>query len=185
MARFFHPSAKIREKWPQNDKQRLFGVLVMGEGIRRVQHKDQMCYLVDSTIFHIVKKNFKILGAPAIPFDSERPGAMRVDPAPVPVPWEAVNPDQIADRNIVPNIEGYSARDLLRGDIEEQRRQGITVDDDNEPLPENARIRGVDNAKGLLPKERRLCVSQRQVREQALGRDCQHVRARPVPDVLP
>ena len=86
MARFFHPSAKIREKWPQNDKKRLFGVLVTGEGVRRVQHKDQMCYLVrvpkidDSTIFHIVKKNFKILAAPAVPFDSERPAAMRVDP---------------------------------------------------------------------------------------------------------
>ncbi len=92
----------------------------------------------DSTIFHIVKKNFKILGAPAIPFDSERPAAMRMDPAPVPVPGEAVNPDRIADRNVVPNIEGYSTRDLLRGDIEEQRRQGITVDDNNEPLPENA-----------------------------------------------
>jgi len=144
MARFFHPSAKIREKWPQNDKRRLFGVLVTGEGIRRVQHKDQMCYLVripeidDSTIFHIVKKNFKILAAPAVPFDSESPGAMRVDPAPVAVPGEAVNPDRVADCNVVPNIEGYLDRDSLRGDIEEQRRQGITVDDDNEPLPENA-----------------------------------------------
>jgi len=49
-----------------------------------------------------------------------------------------VNPDRIADCNVVPNIEGYLDRDLLRGDIEEQRRQGITVEDDNEPLPENA-----------------------------------------------
>jgi hypothetical protein len=86
-------------------------VLVTGEGIRRVQHKDQMCYLVcipefdDSTIFHIVKKTFKILGTPAIPFDSERPAAMRMDPAPVPVLGEAVNPDRIANRNVVPNIE--------------------------------------------------------------------------------
>lgn len=52
--------------------------------------------------------NFKILGAPAIPFVSERPAAMRVDPAPVPVPGEAVNLDRIADRNVVPNIKGYS-----------------------------------------------------------------------------
>ena len=76
LARFFHPSAKIREKWPQNDKRRLFGVLVMGEGIRRVQHKDQMCYLVcipeidDSTIFHIVKRNLRIESPPVIPFES-------------------------------------------------------------------------------------------------------------------
>jgi hypothetical protein len=127
MAHFFHPSAKIRKKWPQNDKKRhLFGVLVTGKGIRWVQHKDQMCYLVripgidNSTIFHIVKKNFKILGAPAIPFDSERPAAMRLDPVLVPVPGAAVNPDRIADRNVVPNIEGYLVFDLLQGDIEER-----------------------------------------------------------------
>jgi hypothetical protein len=141
MARFFHPSAKIREKWPQNNKCCLFGVLVMGEGIRRVQHKNQMCYLVripeidDSTIFHIVKMNFKVLPAPAIPFKSKAP-AVHVDPAPV--PGKAANPDRIANRNVVPNIEGYSNRDLLLGDIDEQRRQGITVDDDNDPLLENA-----------------------------------------------
>ncbi len=40
MAWFFHPSTKIREKWPQNNKRSLFGVLVMGKGIRRVQHKN-------------------------------------------------------------------------------------------------------------------------------------------------
>ena len=88
MAWFFHPSAKIREKWPQIDKRRLFDVLVTGKGIRKVQHKDQMCYLVripeinDSTIFHIVKKNFKVLKAPAVPFESEAPNV------PVPTcPW--------------------------------------------------------------------------------------------------
>ena len=140
MVRFFHPSAKIREKWPQNDKRRLFGVLVTGEGIRKVQHKNQMCYLVripeidDSTIFHIVKKNFKVLSAPAVPFESESPN---VPVVPAPVTGEALNPDRIADRNVVPNIEGLSHRDSLRGDIDEQRRQGITVDDDNDPLPEN------------------------------------------------
>ena len=117
MALFFHPSAKIREKWPQNDKRCLFGLLVTGKGIRRVQHKNQMCYLMRiteidaSTIFHIVKKNFKILSAPAIPFKSKKPTAVHVDPAPV--PREAVNPDRVADRNVVPNIEGYSNCDLL------------------------------------------------------------------------
>jgi hypothetical protein len=71
-----------------------------------------MCYLVcipeidDSTIIHIVKKNFKILAAPAIPFESERPAAVRMDPASV--PGEVVNPDRIADHNVMPNIEGYS-----------------------------------------------------------------------------
>jgi hypothetical protein len=57
---------------------------------------------------------------------------------PPPVPGEAVNLDRILDRDVATNIKGSVDRDSLRGDIEEQRRQGITVDDDNDPLPENA-----------------------------------------------
>ena len=75
-----------------------------------------MCYLRhipkidDSTIFHIVKKNFKALSAPAIPFKSEAP-AVRVEPTPV--PGEVVNPDLIADCDIVPNIKGLLHPDSL------------------------------------------------------------------------
>ena len=66
MARFFHPSQAIRDKWPNDDKRRLAGVLVTGEGMRRVNHREQMCYLVRiddvgaDIVFHIVKRNFKI-----------------------------------------------------------------------------------------------------------------------------
>ena len=69
MARFFHPSEHIRAKWPNDDKRHLSGVLVVGEGMRRIQRKEQMCYLVriddigEDVVLHIVKKNFKILGS--------------------------------------------------------------------------------------------------------------------------
>ena len=46
MARLFHPSEKIRDTWPQDDKRRVEGVLVVDEGIRKIRHKDHMCYLV-------------------------------------------------------------------------------------------------------------------------------------------
>ena len=52
MARFFHPSQTIRDKWPQDDKRRLAGLLVVGEGVQWVQHKDQMCYLVHINCYH-------------------------------------------------------------------------------------------------------------------------------------
>ncbi len=74
MARFFHPSAKIRDHFPQNNKRRLTGVVVTGEGVRRIRNKDQMCYLVcidevnDGTIFYISKKNFKVDTKAATPF---------------------------------------------------------------------------------------------------------------------
>jgi hypothetical protein len=45
-ARFFHPSDKIRVKWPQDNKRLLENVLIIGEGQRRVNKKDQWCYIV-------------------------------------------------------------------------------------------------------------------------------------------
>jgi hypothetical protein len=62
-ARFFHPSQRIKEKWPNDDKCHLTGVLVTGEGKWCINRKEQMCHLVrindfdDSIVFHIVKKN--------------------------------------------------------------------------------------------------------------------------------
>jgi hypothetical protein len=66
MARFFHPSKKIRAQWSHDKKRHLTGVLVIGEGVRKVNRKEQMCYIVcileidDGSTFHIVKKIFKM-----------------------------------------------------------------------------------------------------------------------------
>jgi hypothetical protein len=103
-----------------------------------------MCSLVhipkidDGAIFQIVKKNFKVLSAPAFLFQSEVP-AMHENPLPAPViPGEALNPDCIADRDVLANIKGFlTYHNELRGNVNEQRRQGITVNDDNIPLPKN------------------------------------------------
>jgi hypothetical protein len=138
MARFFHPSARIREKWPNDDKRHLTGVLVAGEGKRGVHKKEQMCYLVrindfdDGTIFHIIKKNFRVDTAPAQPFPGEAP--VQTCAA---APGDAVNPDRSSTRNTTANIEGGLSRVATREEIEQLCQQGITVDNDNEPAPEN------------------------------------------------
>ena len=88
MARFFHPSKKIRDQWPNDDKRRLTDVLVTGKATHAVRHKQQLCYLVriqeidDGTEFYIVKRNFKIVSAPPTPFASEEPQAADVPPVP-------------------------------------------------------------------------------------------------------
>ena len=93
-ARFFHPSAKIREKFPNDDKHRLKGVVIMGQGTFKVNRRQQECYCVrinqfdDGTIFHIVKGKLHIDQAAAVPFA----------PPPAPyasanIPGELVNPD--------------------------------------------------------------------------------------------
>ena len=77
-ARFFHPSLKIREQWPNQHQQiRLSGVLVVGKGVHRVNRKDQLCYecriseIDDNTIFHISCNNFKVETSPSTPFEDE------------------------------------------------------------------------------------------------------------------
>ncbi len=73
VSQFFHPSKQIREKWPNEDNCCLTGVLVVGEGMRRVNRKEQMRYLMrlndinNGTIFHIIKKSLRIDTAPVQP----------------------------------------------------------------------------------------------------------------------
>jgi hypothetical protein len=139
MAQFFHPSMRIREKWLNEDKRRLTGVLVTGEGKRRVNRKEHMCYLIrindfnDGTVFQVVNKNFRIDTAPAQPFPSKAPVQ-----APAATPGDGVNPDRSSTCNTMANIEGSLLRTATREEIEQLCQQSITVNDDNEPAPENA-----------------------------------------------
>ena len=138
-ARFFHPSAKIREKWPNEDKRELTNVLVIGEGKRMVNRKEQWCYIVripeidDGTEFHIVKFNFSVRTAPETPFPGEQNRGPRSRRHQRPAAAAAVEADP----------RRTDARDAFQNvgeggvDIDDLRRQGIEVDDDNEPAPEN------------------------------------------------
>jgi hypothetical protein len=86
MAHFFHPGKPIRDKWPQDNKRRLAGVLVTGKAVRHVYKRDQDCYLVriakidDGREFYIVKRNFKVDQPPPSPFESKA----RQQPEPTP-----------------------------------------------------------------------------------------------------
>ena len=77
-ARFFHPSAKIRERWSnEQGTLRLSGVLVTGKATHRVNRKQQICYerripeIDDGTIFVISVNNFKVDEAASTPFPDE------------------------------------------------------------------------------------------------------------------
>ena len=125
--------------WPNNDKHHITGVLVVDEGMQHVNRKGQMCYLLcindfdDGTIFHIVKKNFRIDTAPVQPFPSKARAQ-----APAVAAGDAVNPDHSSDCNVTVNIEGGLSQTATWEEIKQLQQQGITVKDDNEPVPENA-----------------------------------------------
>ena len=129
-ARFLHPSKKIRDQWPNgHDKQRLTDLLITGKGTSRVNRKEQTCYecripdIDDGTIFHIVCRNFKVEKEGAPPFQTETvPNA--------PVETDASSPIVLEDLR--------ASRVDVVSNVGQLRLQGIEVDDDNAPAPENA-----------------------------------------------
>jgi len=140
-ARFFHPSARIREQWPNDNKRELKNVLVIGEGKRMVNRKEQWCYLVripkidDGTEFHIVKFNFSVTEAPETPFPGKQNCGTHSRRHQRPAAAVAAEADlrRVVDRDVIHNVGEGGV------DVDDLRRQGIKVDDDNEPAPENAK----------------------------------------------
>ena len=138
-AHFFHPSANIRAKWPNEyRKMRLTGVVILGKGSYRVNHKDQVCYecripeINDGTIFHFVVNNFRVDQAGIIPFADKQ--------APTAPPPEAPAAQTLEEITLRVSTEDETRNfwSVLTEDIAELRQQGIKVDDDNERAPENA-----------------------------------------------
>ena len=135
-ARFFHPSQKIRDQWPNEyQTKQLTGVLIVGKGVHRVNRRDQLCYefrimeIDDNTVFHIVCSNFKVETCALIAFEDEvAPTATVV----VPATQDIIN-QRVSVDDVDPNVNCD-----LAIEIDDLRQQGIEVDDNNEPAPENA-----------------------------------------------
>ena len=110
------------------------GTVITGEGERRVAHRQQMCYLMfipefgDEVIFHIIKSNFKEDVAPETDFESKMTAENPGPPTPVIRKYASL-------QNVVPNVFGGLG---LHGEIAQLHAEGIEVEDDNEPLPEEA-----------------------------------------------
>lgn len=110
-ARFFHPSKRIWEQWPNDNKRELSNVLDIGKGKRIVNRKEQWCYNVripeidDGSEFHIVKFNFSVTVAPAVPFTGEQNrGPRSRQNQRVVAAASEVDPLRVAGRDVVPNV---------------------------------------------------------------------------------
>lgn len=136
-ARFFHPSAPIREQWPNtHGTARLSGVRLTGKEPHDVNRREQLCYACEipelpHRTFYIACSNFKVEESPTTPFPDELALSRN---APAGSTAEEQNRDRVLRTdagNVARNINDTT-------EIEELRQQGITVDDDNDPAPENA-----------------------------------------------
>ena len=83
----FHPSAKIREKWPNKHKRlRLERLVVTGEEMFRISGKDEVTYkccipeVDDGIEFHICANNFWVEQYLARPFEDKLVATARAHP---------------------------------------------------------------------------------------------------------
>ena len=130
-ARFFHPSERIRQQYPNTHaRHRCENVIILGKEQHKVRRKMQVCYkcripdIDDGTEFFIVCSNFKV----------EVEGAHHfVDEAAVAGPPAAV------DEHLIERVSATNHGSNITGDAEDianLRAQGIEVDNED-VLPEN------------------------------------------------
>ena len=138
IARFFHPSQRIREKWPnEHQKLRVRGVVITGKGDHRINRKVQRAYecripdIDDSTVFNIVCGNFKVEQAPIHPFEDER-----VTTNATPASRQAEDPNRALRASIQNAVNNIGVGGATRENIQLLREQGVEVDDED-CLPEN------------------------------------------------
>ena len=135
-ARSFHPSAKIRENWPNDHKRlRLERVVVTGKEMFRVSRRDQLAYkchiaeIDNRSEFHICANNFRVDQYPVQPFEDES--------MTTPCTHPAAEPDNNKEaRGSNKNASNNIGQGANQEDIAELRRQGIKVENE-ECLPEN------------------------------------------------
>ena len=133
----FTPSEQIRAQWPnKHQKIQLADVLLVGKGMHKVNRREQLCYecripeIENGVVFHITCKNFRVDTDGATPFDDEVVVLAPQETGPVTV---ATAGDRLSVHDVAPNIHG-----VLAEEIADLRQQGVEVDDDNKPVPENS-----------------------------------------------
>ena len=90
-ARFFHPSAKIREKWPNDHKRlRLERVVVTRKELFRILRRNQLAHkcciaeIDEGSESHICANKFRLDQDPVQPFEDESMAAACAHPDPEP-----------------------------------------------------------------------------------------------------
>ena len=135
--RFFHLSAKIREKWPNNHKRlRLKRVVATGKELFHISQKDQVAYkfripkIDDRSKFHICVNNFRVDQDPVHPFEDELVATACANP-------HAPEPDNNQEaRGLNENASNNIGQGANQEDIAELRQQVVEVENED-CLPEN------------------------------------------------
>ena len=146
MARFIHPSEPIWNMWPHtHERMRLSGLVIQAKIKRRMvrcgkEVDAHQCTHLDfpDTTFFISCRNSRIDGPCPRPEDAfDSPEAMVAPMGPVVVP---PNLSQLrgSRENASATVRERRFNRVSLEDVERLRAEGATVDDDNDPLPENA-----------------------------------------------
>eukprot|EP00934_Nitzschia_sp_Nitz4_P007490 Nitzschia sp. Nitz4//scaffold526_size3785//2112//3756//NITZ4_009261-RA/size3785-processed-gene-0.3-mRNA-1//1//CDS//3329553959//7480//frame0 len=143
LSTYLHPSEHIRNKYPNPiSGHRLEGCVVIRQEVKKIRRREQMAIVVQHDDFkteegeyielHAVKRWIKIsTEGPAEYFFTE--GEERAE-------------EEKAEETEVPQVVNrIDIRGFLDGDVSEIVGSGVSVEDDNEPAPENVPTEGGDN----------------------------------------
>ena len=156
-----HPSAPLRERTGNEygKRTRLENCVIERREFGRpsARSKECWCYVVThqdypGQEFRTSAHQFKCTVACPNPADVfpalERRVRRRTTAAAAPPNQE--DEDRESTENAAPSVQLHEGRGLTRSEVNELREQGITVDDDNEPLPENEQP---DTNRNITPGE--------------------------------
>ncbi|KAL3779887.1 hypothetical protein HJC23_001477 [Cyclotella cryptica] len=171
LMKLFHPSEPLRARFSDqfNNKGSLANCTIVRKSFGRVSHRGRETHLYHVTHddfpgqeFAVSKHSFKVETACTNPediFEDERPPAA---PA-ASLSEEDLNLNLRESRsNAEPSFQVPTGRGLSASEVAELRDQGIEVDDDNKPLPENV---GADS----LPSPEGTWADLRQCRRNMAG----------------
>ena len=138
---FLHPSAPLVERFgTAYQRDYLPGLVILSKDRRKVSKKGcivdhfsiQHLDFPDVHYFRVASRNFSVTQEGETPFEVAAP------PAPAPAPTAATQPHARESTQEAAHALTQPGRTITADAIAELRAQGFTVDDDNEPVEENA-----------------------------------------------
>ena len=150
LARFIHPSAPIREKYPNTlRKERLTNLFITGRQVRLIRRRNKAieAYLLrhndlDHVDFYAASQNVTIIAG--VPSESIFEAPIRGNDGNN-AAAEREREDNSEERQLLP-LSVSARRNMTRDDFSELRNSAFSVNDNNEPIPEKIPVATIVDA---------------------------------------
>ena len=132
LVRFLHPRGTTNTKYPNaHHKQRIDDLLAIKTVVKKMNNKEQMCFIFNHTDFDDTRL-YCVLRYAKVLTEGDESGLFQKETSTEIAVAEEVLSRNEEDGDDIPMLVGELSDDMAR-----LRAEGYGVDDDNEPTPEN------------------------------------------------